>query len=132
MSDEEKTGAVLLLSSYITYLREEAPVDEQNFPILLYMLNCSEVYDEYEEMDIVERMFKESSNDNEINQPFYYDYLKYKMETPNRAKVLDKCKVAVYEITEKLYGEIDTRYYIWDKESSKNIKEQMECAELEY
>ena len=131
LSEEEKDGAVLLLSSYITFLQEEAPVDEQNFPTLLYMLNCSKVYEDYEEIDAVECLFKESSTNKELNEKYYYDYLKYKMETPNRAMVLDKCKVAVYEITEKLYGDYNTKFYIWNNQTSKNIKDQMDCIEIE-
>lgn len=131
LSNDEKDGAVLLLSSYITFLHEEAPVDEQNFPTLLYMLNCSKVYEDYEEIDAVECLFKESSTDKELNEKYYYDYLRYKMETPNRTMVLDKCKVAVYEITEKLYGDLNTKFYNWDNQISKNIKDQMECIDIE-
>lgn len=95
------------------------------------MLNCSKVYEDYEEIDAVECLFKESSTNKELNEKYYYDYLKYKMETPNRAMVLDKCKVAVYEITEKLYGDYNTKFYIWNNQTSKNIKDQMDCIEIE-
>lgn len=131
LSDEEREGAIRLLSSYIAFLQEEAPTDEQNFPMLLHMLNNSQVLEDYEAMDAVEMMLKESSIDRERNEKYYFDYLKYKTETPNRSMVLDKCKVAIYEITEKLYGDYQTKYYIWNNHNEENIKKQLENDRFE-
>lgn len=132
LSDEERKGAVLLLSSYIAFLQEEAPVDEQNFPMLLHMLNNSQVMEDYEAMDAVEMMLKESSVDRNLNEKYYFNYLKYKTETPNRSLILAKCRVAIYGINEKLYGEHQTKYYVWNGNTEKNIKEQLESVEVEY
>lgn len=131
LSDEEREGAVLLLSSYIAFLQEEAPTDEQNFPMLLHMLNNSQVLEDYEAMDAIEIMLKESSIDKNRNEKYYFDYLKYKAETPNRSLALDKCKVAIYEITEKLYGDYQTKYYIWNNHNEENIKKQLENDRFE-
>lgn len=132
LSDEEREGAVLLLSSYIAFLQEEAPVDEQNFPMLLHMLNNSQVLEDYEVMDAIEIMLKESSIDKNRNEKYYFDYLKYKTETPNRSLILDKCRVVIYRITEKLYGEYQTKYYVWNGNTEKNVQEQLETVEVEY
>lgn len=126
LDEEERHGAELLLSSYIAFLNKEAPTDEQNFPMLLHMLNNSKVMESYEEMDAVELMLKENSVDMERNEKYYFDYLKYKTETPNKTLVLDKCKVAVYEIARKLYGDFELTYYIKNSYTDRNIKTQLE------
>ena len=59
----DRDAAKLLLASYIGFLVQKAPEEEQNFPMLLELLNASKVYDDPDSKNAVDLMMEEDVRD---------------------------------------------------------------------
>lgn len=128
LDEADRKAAVLLLTSCIRYLDEEAPQEEKNFPMLLELLNASEANPDPEYQDAVEIMLKQSASGKNPLPLYYTDYQEYKIIRVHKERVINVCRVMVSGIIRKLYG----NYYDMHVESlRKAVSDQLEDAEDE-
>lgn len=105
LSDEDKEQVVLLLSSFIKYLHDEAPNYEQNFTVVMELLNASTATYDPERRDPVDKLLDDSVSRNRDLPDYYLDYQKYRITCKNKAHILLVCKVLILTVLKKLYGE---------------------------
>ena len=105
LSDEDKEQVVLLLSSFIKYLHDEAPNYEQNFTVVMELLNASTATYDPERRDPADKLLDDSVSRNRDLPDYYLDYQKYRITCKNKAHILSVCKVLVLTVLKKLYGE---------------------------
>lgn len=93
---EEMEAVEMLLSAYIGYLAENAPDEEQTFPVLMALLEATDVDVPLYEGDIPGRMLEESARENAEVRPerpqYLIDYRNYQV-TIRLAGFVDKHKV---------------------------------------
>lgn len=130
LSDEDKAQVMLLLSSFIMYLHDEAPHYEQNFTMVMELLNASTLTYDPERRDPVDKLLNDSLSGNRQAPNYYLDYQKYRITCKNKAHILGVCKVLVLNVLKKLYGEwYSTSYELCNPES---VEELLRDAQWSY
>lgn len=104
MSQQDQEMVTLLLSSYILFLKREAPYKEQSFPMLMELLNNSKSYSDTERKDTIEYLFDDYVKKAELLPDYYLDYQRYKLACHNKEHILMLCKVIITNVIRKLYG----------------------------
>lgn len=108
LSPTDRESVTLLLSTYIEHLCREAPTEEQNFYVLLEMLNYSGNPTSMDNKDSVERLIEESVG-RRIPKPAYYgEYLTYKATCKNKEHIIHICRALVSSVI-TLYGGDDEK-----------------------
>lgn len=105
LNEEDKNSVILLLSSYIRYLNVHAPKYEQNFSMVMEMLNASKASYDPEVRDPIDILMDDSLSDVARMPTYYLDYQKYRLTCENKAHILTVCKVLILTVLKKLYGE---------------------------
>ena len=95
----------LLYCALIGYIWYEAPEEEQNFPMLLELLNASKVYDDPDSKNAVDLMMEEDVRDRNPLPQYYADYQEYRLICIHKERVINTCRVIVSGIIRKLYGD---------------------------
>ena len=60
LTEPEQTAARFLFCALIGYLKEEAPMDEQSFPMVMEMLNYAEGAKEDGDKDVIDILMEET------------------------------------------------------------------------
>jgi len=105
LSGDDKEQIILLLSAFFMYLHNEAPHYEQNFTMVMELLNASTITYDHEWRDPVDKLLDDSLSHNRQTPDYYLDYQKYRISCKNKAHVLSVCKVLILTALKKLYGE---------------------------
>ena len=121
----DRDGAKLLLSSYIGFLVQKAPEEEQNFPMLLELLNASKVYDDPDSKNAVDLMMEEDARDRNPLPQYYADYQEYRLICIHKERVINTCRVIVSDIIRKLYGDY---YDMHVEEVLKTVSDRLAVA----
>lgn len=121
----DRDGAKLLLSSYIGFLVQKAPEEEQNFPMLLELLNASKVYDDPDSKNAVDLMMEEDARDRNPLPQYYADYQEYRLICIHKERVINTCRVIVSGIIRKLYGDY---YDMHVEEVLKTVSDRLAVA----
>ena len=102
LTEPEKTAVSLLLRAYIGYLNREGPLDEQNFPLLLELLKCTEAAPDGE-LDIPGRMLTEAAEKSYQQEEYFSDYQRYRLMRVDKERVILACRVIINDLTGRLY-----------------------------
>lgn len=129
LSEKDRDSVILLLSSYIRYLNLHAPNYEQNFSMVMEMLNASKVSYDPEVRDPIDILMDESLSEASLMPTYYLDYQKYRLTCDNKAHILTVCKVMILTVLKKLYGE----YYSPNDELCvfDSVETQLNMAKVE-
>lgn len=129
LSEKDRNSVILLLSSYIRYLNLHAPKYEQNFSMVMEMLNASKVNYDPEVRDPIDILMDESLSEASLMPTYYLDYQKYRLTCENKAHILTVCKVLILTVLKKLYGE----YYSPNDELCvfDSVETQLNMAKVE-
>lgn len=122
LSNEDKAQVILLLSAFIMYLHDEAPNYEQNFTVVLELLNASTAIYDPERRDPVDKLLDDSVSRSRELPDYYLDYQKYRISCKNKAHVLNVCKVLILTALKKLYGEwYSPSHELYNPQSVKDL-----------
>lgn len=105
LSEKDKEQVIRLLSASIMYLHDEAPTYEQNFTVVMELLNASTATYDLENRDPVDRLMDDCLAIKRSVPNYYLDYQKYRITCENKAHILLVCKVLVLTVLKKLYVE---------------------------
>ncbi|MBQ6999740.1 MAG: hypothetical protein IJN67_01680 [Oscillospiraceae bacterium] len=135
LNEEDKTFVILLLSSCFRYLNLHAPKHEQNFSMVMEMLNAAQAIFDPEARDPLDMLMEDSLSDR-FNMPAYYlDYQKYRFACKNKAHILTVCKVLILAVLKKLYGEYycpNDELYVHDSAEAKLRAAKIEAIDLDF
>lgn len=105
LSEKDKSYVTLLLTSFMKYLREQAPKYEQNFTILLTMLNACEPGKDPDIQDPIDRIMDDGIQKEYRSPDYYLDYQRYRLSCDNPVHIVTVCKTLILAVLKKLYGE---------------------------
>lgn len=109
----DRRSASLLLTSLTRFLVEAAPEEEKNLPSLLELLDCCKRSYRFRqnEKDPVARVMKEHierergcghlREERSLMQS-YMDYLRFRLTCKRQRRVIESCRVMVYDLTAAL------------------------------
>lgn len=124
LTEPEKRAVSLLLRAYIGYLNREAPVDEQNFPLLLELLKCTEATSDGE-LDIPGRMLTEAAEKSYQREEYFSDYQRYRLMCVDKERVILACQVIINNLTGRLYR-YDYRFgYDFDLAENRSLTKRL-------
>lgn len=99
--ESERTAVFLLLSALIGFLKEEGRMDEQNFPMLMELLNHAKGEKEDDEKDPVDMLLAEEAR--HIRSDYYSDYQRYQLMQVDKNRVILACRIIINDLLGKLY-----------------------------
>ena len=99
--ESERTAVLLLLSALIGFLKEEGRMDEQNFPMVMELLNHAKGTKEDDEKDPVDMLLDEEAR--HIRRDYYNDYQRYKLMQVDKNRVILACRIIINDLLGKLY-----------------------------
>ena len=99
--ESERTAVLLLLSALIGFLKEEGRMDEQNFPMVMELLNHAKGTKEDDEKDPVDMLLDEEARD--IRRDYYNDYQRYQLMQVDKNRVILACRIIINDLLGKLY-----------------------------
>lgn len=102
LAEQEQTAARFLFCALIGYLKEEAPMDEQNFPMVMMLLNHVNGAKESGEVDAVDLLMEEAAQTHQ-REEFISDYRRYQLMQVDKARVLLACRIIINDLLGKLY-----------------------------
>ena len=102
LTEPEQTAARFLFCALIGYLKEEAPMDEQNFPMVMMLLNHVNGAKESGEVDAVDLLMEEAAQTHQ-REEFISDYRRYQLMQVDKARVLLACRIIINDLLGKLY-----------------------------
>lgn len=102
LTEQEQTAARFLFCALIGYLKEEAPMDEQNFPMVMMLLNHVNGAKESGEVDAVDLLMEEAAQTHQ-REEFISDYRRYQLMQVDKARVLLACRIIINDLLGKLY-----------------------------
>lgn len=105
LSEKDRNYVTLLLTSFMKYLSEHAPKYEQNFTILLTMLNACEPENDPEIPDPIDRIMDDGIRKEYLRPDYYLDYQRYRLTCENPVYIVTVCKTLILAVLKKLYGE---------------------------
>lgn len=99
--ESERTAVLLLLSALIGFLKEEGRMDEQNFPMVMELLNHAKGTKEDDEKDPVDMLLDEEAL--HIRRDYYNDYQRYQLMQVDKNRVILACRIIINDLLGKLY-----------------------------
>lgn len=102
LNEPEKKAVSLLLRAYIGYIHQEGLLDEQNFPLLMELLKCTEAAPEGE-FDIPGRMLAEAAEKSCQQEDYFSDYQRYRLMQADKERVILACQVIINDLLGRLY-----------------------------
>lgn len=99
--ESERTAVLLLLSALIGFLKEEGRMDEQNFPMVMELLNHAKGTKENDEKDPVDMLLDEKAR--HIRRDYYNDYQRYQLMQVDKNRVILACRIIINDLLGKLY-----------------------------
>ena len=103
LTGQEKEAARLLLCALIGYLKEEAMMDEQSFPMVMELLNCAKGQKEDGEQDPVDILLEDAVQRAHRYEKYYSDYQHYQLMQVDKERVVLACRVLINDLLGKLY-----------------------------
>ena len=103
LTEPEQTAARFLFCALIGYLKEEAPMDEQSFPMLMEMLNYAEGAKADGERDVIDILMEETAVRTHRREEYFSDYRRYQLMQVDKERVLLACRVIINDLLGKLY-----------------------------
>ena len=103
LTEPEQTAARFLFCALIGYLKEEAPMDEQSFPMVMEMLNYAEGAKEDGDKDVIDILMEETAARTRQREEYFSDYRRYQLMQVDKARVLLACRVIINDLLGKLY-----------------------------
>ena len=103
LTEPEQTAARFLFRALIGYLKEEAPMDEQSFPMVMEMLNYAEGAKEDGDKDVIDILMEETAARTRQREEYFSDYRRYQLMQVDKARVLLACRVIINDLLGKLY-----------------------------
>ena len=101
LAECEQTAVFLLLSALIGFLKEEGRMDEQNFPMVMELLNHAKGTKEGDERDPVDMLLDEEAR--HIRRDYYNDYQRYRLMQVDKNRVILACRIIINDLLGKLY-----------------------------
>ena len=93
----------LLPCALIGYLKEEAPMDEQSFPMVMEMLNYAEGAKEDGDKDVIDILMEETAARTRQCEEYFSDYRRSQLLQVDKVRVLLACRVIINDLLGKLY-----------------------------
>ena len=103
LTEPEQTAARFLFCALIGYLKEEAPMDEQSFPMVMEMLNYAEGAKEDGDKDVIDILMEETAARTRQREEYFSDYRRYQLMQVDKERVLLACRVIINDLLGKLY-----------------------------
>lgn len=103
LTEREQTAARLLLCSLIGYLKEEARMDEQSFPMVMEMLKYMEGEKEEGCQDPVDILLEDTARRTHRHEEYYSNYQRYRLMQVDKARVILACRILINDLVGKLY-----------------------------
>ena len=103
LTEPEQTAARFLFCALIGYLKEEAPMDEQSFPMVMEMLNYAEGAKEDGDKDVIDILMEETAARTRQCEEYFSDYRRYQLMQVDKVRVLLACRVIINDLLGKLY-----------------------------
>ena len=103
LTDQEQAAARLLLSALIGFLAAEAPMDEQSFPMVMELLNCTEGEKEDGCQDAVESLLEDAVRNTHRHEEYYSNYQRYQLMQVDKTRVILACRIIINDLLGKLY-----------------------------
>lgn len=103
LDKREQTAARLLLCALIGFLKEEAQMDEQSFPMVMELLDSMKGDKEEGESDPVDILLEDAACDTSRYEEYYSDYQRYRLMRVDKERVLLACRVIINDLLGKLY-----------------------------
>lgn len=128
LTDREQTAARLLLCALIGYLKEEARMDEQSFPMVMELLNYMEGEKEEGCQDPVDWLLEDANSRAHRHESYYNDYQRYQLMQVDKKRVILACRILINDLVGKLY-QYDYRFgydLLLDEENS--IEEKLRTS----
>ena len=103
LTEPEQTAARFLFCALIGYLKEEAPMDEQSFPMVMEMLNYAEGAKEDGDKDVIDILMEETAARTHLREEYFSDYRRYQLMQVNKERVLLACRVIINDLLGEMY-----------------------------
>src|SRR5699024_12366750 len=103
LTEPEQTAARFLFCALIGYLKEEAPKDEQSFPMVMEMLNYAEGAKEDGDKDVIDILMEETAARTHLREEYVSDYRRYQLMQVEKTRVLRDCGVITHQRGGKRY-----------------------------
>ena len=103
LTEREQTAARLLLCALIGYLKEEARMDEQSFPMVMELLNYMEGEKEEGCQDPVDWLLEDANSRAHRHESYYNDYQRYQLMQVDKKRVILACRILINDLVGKLY-----------------------------
>lgn len=120
LTEREQTAARLLLCALIGYLKEEARMDEQSFPMVMELLKYMEGEKEEGCQDPVDWLLEDANSRAHRHESYYNDYQRYQLMQVDKKRVILACRILINDLVGKLY-QYDYRFgydLLLDEENS--------------
>ena len=93
LTEPEQTAARFLFCALIGYLKEEAPMDEQSFPMVMEMLNYAEGAKEDGDKDVIDILMEETAARTHLREEYFSDYRRYQLMQVDKAREIGRAHV---------------------------------------
>lgn len=103
LTEREQTAARLLLCALIGYLKEEARMDEQSFPMVMELLKYMEGEKEEGCQDPVDWLLEDANSRAHQHESYYSDYQRYQLMQVDKKRVILACRILINDLVGKLY-----------------------------
>ena len=103
LTQREQTAARLLLCALIGYLKEEARMDEQSFPMVMELLKYMEGEKEEGCQDPVDWLLEDANSRTHRHESYYNDYQRYQLMQVDKKRVILACRIIINDLVGKLY-----------------------------
>lgn len=103
LTQREQTAARLLLCALIGYLKEEARMDEQSFPMVMELLKYMEGEKEEGCQDPVDWLLEDANSRAHRHESYYSDYQRYQLIQVDKKRVILACRILINDLVGKLY-----------------------------
>ena len=103
LTEREQTAARLLLCALIGYLKEEARMDEQSFPMVMELLKYMEGEKEEGCQDPVDWLLEDANSRAHRHESYYNDYQRYQLMQVDKKRVILACRILINDLVGKLY-----------------------------
>lgn len=103
LTGPEQMAARFLFCALVGYLKEEAPMDEQSFPMVMELLNCMEGEKEDGCQDTVDLLFEDAIRRTRRREEYFSDYRRYQLMQVDKGRVVLACRVIINDLLGKLY-----------------------------
>ena len=103
LTQREQTAARLLLCALIGYLKEEARMDEQSFPMVMELLKYMEGEKEEGCQDPVDWLLEDANSRAHRHESYYNDYQRYQLMQVDKKRVILACRILINDLVGKLY-----------------------------